>query len=212
MTVLYLVRHGESTWNNTGRYQGRIDTELSALGQQQAQALAEGLRDVPFDALYSSPLRRALVTALYIAAERGQDVLLEPGLVEIDHGQWNGLLREEVEKRFGPLLQLWQTQPAQAQMPGGENLEQVRERVVAALSRMVEVYPQGTIFVCTHDAVLRVILCWALDLPLDQIWSVNTENASISIIEVTDGEPRLVCLNDTCHLGELRSDLSEQAL
>lgn len=212
MTLLYLLRHGESAWNDVGRYQGRLDTPLSELGQHQAATIAEHLRPVPLDAIYSSPLRRALDTALVIAAGRPLEVHIEPDLVEIDHGHWNGLLREEVAQRYGSLLRLWQERPSLAQMPAGENLRQVSLRATEAIQRIAQGHPEGTVLVCTHDAVLRTILCWALGLDLDHLWSLGTENASLSLIEVVNQEVRLLQLNDTCYLGPLRSDLSSQAL
>ncbi len=212
-TEILLVRHGESTWNEIGRYQGRIDTELSALGNRQAVATAQFLRAVPLDAIYASPLRRALVTAMYIANEQGKDVIIEESLTEIDHGRWNGLMRDEVEKQFGPLLELWQTEPSRAQMPGGESIGDVAQRALAGLERIVARHPGQRILIATHDAVLRVIVCHVLRLSLDQIWCIKTENASITTIEAEPGQGyRLVRMNDTCHLANLRSNMAGQAL
>lgn len=212
MTRLLLVRHGESTWNQTGRYQGRIDTELSELGHRQSSALAERLQDIPLEAAYSSPLRRSMTTAIYVATSHGLDLRIEPDLTEIDHGLWNGLLREEVEKRFGPLLQLWFVSPSRVQMPGGESLAQVGARAMRVISRILEAYPQGTVVLCSHDAVLRACLCQFLGLGLDLFWSLKLDNGSVSTLDFREGEAYLVCLNDTCHLGDLRSDTSGQAL
>lgn len=212
MTEVILVRHGESTWNEIGRYQGRIDTELSDLGHRQAAATGKQLKSQRLDAIYASPLRRALVTAMYIATEQELDVRVDENLTEIDHGQWNGLTQDEVEKRFGPLLQLWQTQPSKAQMPGGDNLVDVARRSLAALRNIVAAHSGQRVLITTHDAVLRVIVCHVLGLTLDQIWCVKTENASISRIDCSDDEYRLLQLNDTCHLAGMQSDIAGQAL
>ncbi len=212
MTRVYLVRHGESTWNSTGRYQGRIDTELSELGERQAALVAEHLRGVPLTVIYSSPLRRAFHTALAIALAQGKGVEVESDLTEIDHGSWSGLLREEVEKRFGPMLQLWLEAPSRVQMPGGESLADVQRRADAVIKRLVEAHPQDTILVCTHDAVLKVIIASGLGMSLDGFWNVRLDNASVSLIEYGPAVPRFHLINDTCHLKSARSTVEEQAL
>jgi broad specificity phosphatase PhoE len=212
LTELLLVRHGESTWNQTGRYQGRIDTELSDLGQAQVEKLGEYLKSTPLDAIYSSPLRRAFHTALAISLPRGGDVVVDEDLTEIDHGAWNGLLREEVEKRYGPLLQQWMETPSQVKMPGGESLEEVCTRAHRALSAITEAHPEGRVGLCSHDAVIKSIIASTAGMSLDKFWSFRLDNASISVIFLGEPFPRLIRLNDTCHLGELRSNLGEQAL
>ncbi|MBI4302540.1 MAG: histidine phosphatase family protein [Chloroflexi bacterium] len=211
-TTLILVRHAESTWNPTGRYQGRIDTELSEQGQRQAFLVAERLRLLPLNVIFTSPLRRALHTAIAISSPHNLDVRVENDLTEIDHGAWGGLLKEEVEKRFGPILQQWLMKPSQVQMPGGESLFQVSQRASGVIQRILASYSEGRVAVCTHDAVLKAILLQALGLNLDSFWNLGIDNASISILEFDAGDVRLVVLNDTCHLGGLRSATSEQAL
>ena len=212
MTKLILVRHAESTWNLTGRYQGRIDTELSEKGEKQAALLAEHLKSTPLVAIYSSPLRRALVTALGIGLAQNLDVQIEPNLTEIDHGEWNGLLKAEVEKRYGPLLQLWFTSPSKVQMPGGESLRDVSERSKEVVDRILHEHPGNNVALCSHDAVLKVTITDIIGVDLDCFWTIGIDNGSISIIEFGESYPRLLCLNDTCHLGEYRSNVEEQAL
>jgi len=212
LTKLILVRHAESTWNQTGRYQGRIDTELSEQGQKQASLLAERLSSVPLAAIYASPLRRALHTAITIGVAQSMDIRVEPDLTEIDHGAWNGLLKDEVEKRFGPLLQQWLVTPSKVQMPGGESLVDVGQRAKAVLSRILADHPTGTVVVCSHDAVLKVLIADLIGMHLDRFWSFGICNASISIVECNQGFNRLLCLNDACHLGPYRTETDEQAL
>ena len=212
MPRIYLVRHAESTWNSTGRYQGRIDTELSELGEKQAEMVAQRLQTVALAAIYSRPLRRAFHTALGIALLQERDVHVEPDLTEIDHGAWSGLLKDEVEKRYGPMLQLWLESPSKVKMPGGESLADVQRRADGVINRLVEAHPQDSILVCTHDAVLKVIIASALGMSLDGFWNVRLDNASVSLIEYGGQVPRFHLLNDTCHLEGLVSQVAEQAL
>jgi len=212
MTRLLLVRHGESTWNLTGRYQGRIDTELSDRGVEQAARAAACLSHVAFDVVYSSPLRRAFHTALSIALAKGFDVRIDDDLIEIDHGAWNGLLRDEVEKRYGPLFEMWLQTPSRVRMPGGESLGDVAERVKRVLTRLAAAHPDSNVVVCSHDAVLKAAVAIVTGMNMDNFWTIRLDNASVTTIELGDGFSRLITLNDVCHLGGLCSDVSEQAL
>jgi probable phosphoglycerate mutase len=209
---LILVRHAESTWNLTGRYQGRIDTELSELGQRQASLIAERLKSFPISAIYSSPLRRALHVAIIIALAQGLDVNIEEELTEIDHGAWNGLLRSEVEKRYGPLLQQWLASPSKVKMPGGESLEDVAQRANRVVSQILKTHPEGTVVICSHNAVLKVIIATAIGIELDRFWAMGIDNGSMSVIEFDERYPRLSLLNDVCHLGAYISVPEELAL
>ena len=212
MTKLVLVRHGETTWNVTGYYQGRTDTDLSDRGRRQAARLSDHLRGMPLAGIYSSPLKRALDTIEQTAREAGQQVRVECGLTEIEHGLWGGLHKSEVEERYGETLRLWLENPTLAGVPGAESLEEVRDRVLETISKIIERHPGETALVCTHDAVLKVLITSALGLGLDSFWAVQVDNASVSIVQNDGTRARLLLLNDTCHLGPERSDSGGQAL
>ncbi len=212
MTRLLLIRHCESTWNLVGRYQGRIDTELSELGMKQAEMIAEHIKNsFKLSVLYSSPLRRALHTAVIIATKLGIGVEVREGLTEIDHGAWNGLLRSEVEKRYGPILNEWLTHPGRVRMPGGEGLMDVLDRAWRVVEEIIEKHEGEDVGICSHNAVLKVIILKALSLPLDNFWRIGIDNASLSLLSL-DGEMRLSYLNDTCFLGPYRSESEGEAL
>ena len=120
---LIIIRHGESVWNREGRYQGQMDAPLSELGLRQAEALAERLRNEPLDAIFTSPLQRAARTAEAIARYHPHVPMHTAlALLEIHHGEWQGLLVEEVIERYGDGLREWRQHPTRAQMPGGEAL------------------------------------------------------------------------------------------
>ena len=212
MTKLILVRHGETTWNVSGHYQGRTDTDLSERGRRQAAALARHLRGTHLDAIYSSPLKRALDTVEQVAADAGQEVHVERGFTEIEHGLWGGLHKSEVEERYGETLRLWLENPNLARVPGAETLEELRDRVLEAMSSILSRHPDRAVLICTHDAVLKVLVTSALGLGLESFWAIQVDNASISILEHDGERARLTLLNDTCHLGEDRSESTGQAL
>ncbi len=214
-TQIYLIRHGESEWNRLSRYTGQRDVSLSDLGKEQAQRVAERLKDARLSTIYASPLRRARDTARVIGRLTQAPVILEAGLREIHHGLWEGLTPEQVSERFPEEYALWRTRPHRVKMPHGESLAEVASRAEAVWRRVAVEQSGGNIAICSHDAVLRVILLAALGLTLERFWKWDFENASISVIQARDrgsADFRLVRLNDTSHLAGIFSDYALQAL
>lgn len=145
MTIVILARHGETDWNAGKRWQGWADPPLNDRGRAQAAALAARLRDTPFDAVYTSDLRRAHETAAIVAAPHGVPVVADPGLREIDVGSWSGLTNAEIEERFG------------GERPDGETREQHRARVRAAAERLVTAHPDERILLVSHGGTMRAL-------------------------------------------------------
>jgi broad specificity phosphatase PhoE len=158
MTTIFLARHGETEWNRTGRYQGWADPPLNETGLAQARALAEELASTPFDAVYSSDLRRARETAEIVAAPHGVPVVVEPGLREVNVGEWSGLTRAEVEARF----------PG-GERPGGETREQHTARVLAAAERLARAHPGQRVLLVSHGGTMRALRTHVSDEPLHPI-------------------------------------------
>jgi broad specificity phosphatase PhoE len=154
MARLLLVRHGESTWNATGRWQGWADPPLSDLGRAQAEAAAPAA--APVDAVVSSDLQRALETASIIAAvlELEAEVHVEPDLRERDVGDFTGLTRAEIEERWPGVLARGNASIARDPR-FGESVEALAERVDAALRRLATAYAGQRVVVVTHGGVVR---------------------------------------------------------
>jgi probable phosphoglycerate mutase len=153
MARLLLVRHGESTWNARGRWQGWADPPLSDLGRAQAEAAAPAA--APIDAVVSSDLQRALVTAELMAAVLDIDeVHIEPDLRERDVGDFTGLTRDEIEERWPGVLS--DVAASIARDPRfGESVEQLATRVNAALARLGATFAGQRVLVVTHGGVVR---------------------------------------------------------
>jgi broad specificity phosphatase PhoE len=146
MTTLLLARHGETDWNVEGRWKGWADPPLNETGRAQARELAEQLRSTPFDAVYSSDLRRAHETAEIVAAPHEVPVVADAGLREIDVGSWSGLTRAELQERF-----------PNGDRPDGETREQHRERVHAAVERIARANLGRRILIVTHGGTMRAL-------------------------------------------------------
>lgn len=203
---LIIVRHGESEWNRTNRYQGQIDAPLSELGLRQAAALGQRLLNEPIDRMFTSPLQRAAKTAEAIALHH-PDIPFEtvPALLEIHHGDWQGLLASEVVARYGDGLQEWREHPTRAQMPNGESFSNVLKRVLDFQEQLCATYAEENILISTHDVVVKILVADALGMDMDRINRIWVTNASISVIEYGTELPYLVSLSEACHLGRLET-------
>jgi len=212
---IILARHGETPWNAEGRYQGKMDIPLSAIGERQAMNLGERLRGVEITRAVASPLSRAALTArLALESHRAAQLTLDPDLKEIDHGEWEGLLSSEIRERDPERLRAWREEPVTVQMPGGESLQQVLDRSWPALARACEgLGPDDTLLVVAHDAVNRVLLCRILGLPLARLWAFRQAPTTINLLEGPDVDHlEVVRLNDCNHHTALFGEAVHRAL
>ncbi|HZH43639.1 MAG TPA: histidine phosphatase family protein [Lysobacter sp.] len=213
MRVL-LARHGETAWNAEGRYQGQEDIPLSEIGLRQAQALGERLRGVPVTRAVCSPLSRARQTAELALGARDLPLTLDPGLMEIAHGTWEGLLASEIRERDPERMRAWREAPHEVLMPEGESLQHVLERAWPALLRACDgLGPDDTLLVVAHDAVNRVLLCRILGLPLARLWSFRQAPTTLNLLEGDRAETlEVVRLNDCSHHTPLFGEAVHRAL
>ncbi|MEB3269036.1 MAG: histidine phosphatase family protein [Leptolyngbya sp.] len=207
---MLLVRHGETEWNRQKRFQGQIDIPLNENGKRQGEQAATFLKDVAIDAAATSPLSRPKETA-QIILQHHPAVALEDveDLKEIGHGAWEGLYEQEIESGYPGLLAQWQAHPEAVQMPGpgGENLDQVWSRSIAAWKLVVAQYSDRdrpvTVLVTAHDAVNKAILCHIVGLGPESFWKFKQGNGAVSVIDYPDGvdsAPVLTAANLTMHL------------
>ncbi len=199
-TRLYLIRHGESTWNAERRWQGATDPPLSGAGRAQALRVGEALRAVPVQAVYSSPLERAMETAAAVAAAHTLTAEPVAALREMAFGEWESLLSEEVEQRFGPLLREWWKRPEQTRIPGAEPLDAARARVMAALRAIMARHAGERVVVVAHGGVNKLIVLSTLGAPLSSFWRIKQDNACVNVLEYQDDRGRVLICNDTTHL------------
>ncbi|MCX7738486.1 MAG: histidine phosphatase family protein [Hydrogenothermaceae bacterium] len=202
MVRIILVRHAESLWNPIGRYQGRLDPELSEKGHKQAQLIGEALKKYNPTVLYSSPLKRTYQTAEYISKSLGLPISTNRDMIEIDHGDWSGMLVEEVKEKYPEMFRDWLYQPQTVTFPNGESLMDVFSRVRKFLGEMIEKHDGETVVIVSHTVPIRACLTAGLDLPEDKFWSFGCDNASYSILDYEKVRPILYKLNNTYYLGK----------
>ncbi|MBD5657317.1 MAG: histidine phosphatase family protein [Candidatus Eremiobacteraeota bacterium] len=216
MATLWIARHGETTWNVAGRYQGRMESDLSPLGERQARAIADAFfaRSIAGDVapvrIVSSPLRRCLETARFSAERLGLAVERDERLIEIAHGTWDGRYRETIAGEDPVRFQTWRKDPANVSFENGESLADVLARW-RSFARDAARATRDTLVV-THDAVVRCAIVDLSGRTLDDFWNARVENGAFATLEASDGRLRLVDECDVRHLGGIRANVTGQAL
>jgi broad specificity phosphatase PhoE len=198
---LILVRHGETSWNRENRIQGQTDVELSDFGRIQADRLALSLKNEKFEAIVSSPLKRALETAKAIARFHPFDISLEKNLQELDHGDFESLTMQELQETHGNFLKAWLENPASFQMPNGESLLQLQERTWKIIDLRLKTSIDT--LVVSHGMAIMSILCKIQNINLSQARKMFVNTASKTVVEFKNGQGTITLLNDTSHLKNL---------
>ena len=203
MAEIILVRHGETEWNVEEIFRGRIDIELNETGIKQAELLAEYLSDLRIDAIYSSPLKRALKTAKMIAGYHKIGVEVAPGLMDFNYGRWQGLSHQEVKDKYKELYVEWTKNPHQVKMPAGESLDEVRERARGVVDDVIAKY-KGTIVLVAHRVVNKVLICALLGLDNSHFWNIRQDTCGITTFTYENGRFILTKHNDTSYLKSIQ--------
>lgn len=169
-TEILLIRHGESTWNAEGRWQGQGDPPLSARGRAQAEALADTFATHGIEILISSDLLRAQQTAQILAARTGLEVLLEPRFRELAVGCWTGCVHDEIRARFPEDFARFFEGDADLRPGGGETFREMQRRVVEALQAVRAAHAMRRVAIVTHRGVIRALLPQVLPDNAEMIW------------------------------------------
>jgi len=206
---MLLIRHATNDWVS-GRLAGWTPgVHLNEQGRQQAAALADRLAGWPLHAIYSSPLERAVETAEAVAARHGLPVTLLEGVGEARYGDWTGQALKELAQK--PEWMQVQFTPSRARFPGGEAMNEIQFRAVAALDALVQAHPQGVVAVFSHADVIKAAAAYYIGLPFDLFQRLVVDPASVTWIRFTPFGPRLLRLNDTGSLEPPKADQPDQA-
>jgi probable phosphoglycerate mutase len=206
VTQLVLVRHGQTVANVRRVWQGWTEGQLTPLGVQQGEATARDLAAAGegFDALYSSPLRRAWRTAGILGQALGLSPRPHEGLKEIWFGEIEGLTSDAFAARYPEVHRRWsKKEDLSFTWPGGENRTAFHRRAWGALEEIVTRHEGQSIVVVAHGGTLRAILAHLFPEQLGQWWAYELGNCSLTRVRFTANGRRLLALDDRSHLDGL---------
>lgn len=199
MTEIILARHGETEWNVKEVFRGRIDVDLNETGIKQAELLAKYLRGSRIEAVYSSPLKRALKMAEMIATYHQLEVMVAPSLIDFDFGEWQGLSHQEVKDKYEGLYTEWLKNPHRVRIPAGESLNEVSRRAMGVVRDVIAKY-SGTVVLVSHRVVNKVLICALLGLDNSHFWNIKQDVGAITIFTYKNERFVLVEHNNISYL------------
>lgn len=188
MTTLLLLRHGEIPQAQPRRFVGQRDLPLTALGRRQAELWAAALEDVPLASAWCSSLSRCRDTARIILAGRSCQATPLDELREVSLGAWEGCSVDEVRQRFPGAYEARGADLANVAPAQGESFAQAQARAWGALQRILAPGPER-VLVVAHAGINRTLICHALGLPLDQLFSLGQDYAALNVLTFSKQRP-----------------------
>ncbi|MDJ0580375.1 histidine phosphatase family protein [Crocosphaera sp.] len=198
---LYFLRHGETTSSQTGTYCGRLDIELTPSGIEMAEDFAKTYDEIPWKAVYCSPLKRAIATAKPLCDRLGINMELRNGLKEIYYGEWEGKTPDQVNQEFHDDYVRWLADPGWNSPNGGEKGIDIARRSSEVLEEIENTHKTGNVLVVSHKATLRIILCSLLGVDVGRYRDrIGMSVAAVSIVEMAQHGPLVHVMGDRSHL------------
>ena len=206
MSSIYLVRHGQTAWNREEIFRGRTDIPLDETGLKQAELAGEYLKEVEIEAIYSSPLSRALETAEKIARFHNLEVQPLEGIIDMSFGNWEGHAHREIKKNDSEIYRQWVETPHLVRLQGGESLDDVRVRSMATLDQVIRKHPGKALILVSHRVVNKVLICGILGLDNSHFWQISQDPTAINLIQYRNEKYILSLMNEICHLKPLKEE------
>jgi probable phosphoglycerate mutase len=199
---LYLLRHGQTELSRDNVFCGRgLDPSLTLDGTAMARAFADAYRELPWAAIYSSPLARAVATAEPLSMAIGLPVQRREGFAEIDYGAWDGMTTTIVSERYHVEHERWIADPAWNPPTGGETAVALAQRVTHEIEQIAAAHREGNVLVVSHKATIRVAICALLGVDVGRFrYRFGCPVGSVSIIEFGAHGPFAAAIADRSHL------------
>ena len=202
MLTLYIVRHGETEWNQEGRIQGRLNSSLTEKGRHYAKLLGDRLKDVDFFRVISSPSERTRNTTELIIGERGLLYETDERIMEMDMGPWQGLLKDEIRERYPTEFDCFRDSPDLYENQGAESFIDIYQRAEEFLSRLMESGDSGNLLIVSHGLFIKALCLVIKGISIKNFWTLPTvDGASLSLVQIENGFMKLVLEGDTSHVG-----------
>lgn len=195
MTTLFLIRHGLTAQTGSILYGQTRGIPLDERGRAQAEDLVGRFAPVKLTAVYSSPLERCVQTMAPLAHASRLPVIERRELVEMHAGEWTG--RSLAQLRRTKLWATVQREPSAFRFPGGESFPEARDRIVDEVERIARRHRRGRVAVATHGDLVRILVAHFTATPLDEFQRIVVDTASVSVVSLDGGRPRVLLVNDT---------------
>ena len=210
MTRVYFVRHAEA-WGNVNEYfQGHIDSDLTERGIAQLEMLSERFKDISFDEIYSSPLKRTIGTTQAANKYHTASIQIDERLIEINGGEWEGVKWAELKEKYPEQLDKWENRMWEFSTDKGESMQNVYNRMYEAVGDIVKKNSGKTIVIVSHGCAIRNYLSYAEFGDIKNLADVGwSDNTAVSMVEYDENlAPTLIFKNDSTHLTEDISTLA----
>lgn len=183
---IYIVRHGETVWNKEKRIQGRADIELNEYGRELAIKTGEALKDVHFDIIYSSPLKRAFETACLIRGNRNIDIIKDDRIKEVSFGIFEGQCMDELIENGTSFKNFFDHPEVYSPAEEGESLEDLCIRAKDFICEVIEKHKNKSqrIMIVAHGALNKAIMMYVKNHPMENFWSGGLQrNCNVIIFD-----------------------------
>lgn len=211
-TRIIFVRHAEAEGNVDRIFHGWTDSVITKKGHIQAERVAERLKSMNIDVIYSSSLKRTLQTAQYIADIKNLPIIRTDKLKEINGGKWEGKEWHELPKLWPDAYESWENRPHDHKMPGGESMIDFQKRLLDEVMYIIKNNKGKDICIVTHGTALRAMMCYFRGCAFEELINIKWyDNTSVSILDYEDNKFSVVLEGDVSHLDkELCTILNQQ--
>lgn len=201
--TLYFLRHGQTEFSRSNSYCGSLDPQLTPDGVEMAEAFAEAYKSTPWQAVFSSPMKRTIATAKPLCSKLGIEPELRDGLKEIHYGQWEGKSPETVSKDYHDDYIRWLADPAWYAPTGGEMAVAIASRSMQVIEEIKQRYDSGNVLIVAHKATIRIMLCSLMGIDVGRFrYRLGCPVGSVSVVEFSSHGPLLKALADRIHQSE----------
>jgi probable phosphoglycerate mutase len=200
LTMCFL-RHGETASSRTHTFCGALDPDMSENGHKMAEDFAKAYKDLPWDAVYCSPMKRAIASVGPFCEATGLETQIRDGLREIAYGKWEGMTPEEVSDNYHDEFLRWDTDPGWCSPTGGEKGVDIARRSGSVLAEIEEKHPEGNVLVVSHKATIRIIMCTLLGVDVGRFRDrIGCPTGSVTTVAFTDHGPLILQMADRSYL------------
>ena len=207
--IIYLIRHGQTEYNDKSIFRGQLDIPLNSYGISQAESIGKALEAVDFDAIYTSPLIRAKKTAEIISKyqSKKKNINIENDFTDLNYGAWQAKSHEEVKNNYSQLYYEWGTRPYNIQIPGGESLYEAQKRSFNGLKKIINNNSGKIICIVSHRVINKLLISKILGIPKTGFWKIRQDTGCINIIEYKDKKFTIIKLNYNANASDFVSSI-----